>query len=299
MMFKPHTRRQITSTYILATLVAIIVVFLVYFYTEQRVTQALSERPVETVIVVEQPEMAKLVVSARDLLRGHKLQAEDIKTIELPKIAITRAGIFEQPDGLIGLTLNRDIFAEEWLINRHLVELSQEDPSIQFKNFSQTLEPGMRAVRVPVTSQTGLLGLIRVGDFVDIVSVFEDPSEKSLYSRTILQNVEVLRIGQAKPGSSDSAEGYSDTERSLLTLKLSLDEAEMVNLALVSGRLSMTLRNPGDIDEVTTSGQRLADLVDSQATKPPVKQQADMDSINPGRVVQVITRGKLEEVVIQ
>ena len=294
-------KTQFNYIYLIAFAVAGLVILLASLYAEQRVNQAIANQPIETRIVVEELERMEVVVANRDLVRGQIIDNRDLTIVQIPVEAVNRSGYFTDKERLIGLTLRRDILAGEWLVNRHFQDFEADDTDLSQVRFSETLSEGRRAFRVPVTSQTGLLGLLNAGDFVDILGRYQDPDTDQLVSRTFLQNVEVLRVGQAIPAAIDNAGDFMDTERSLLTLNLTLAEAELLNLALGSGPISMVLRNPADLVMADSAGQRLTDLA-RHAAPAATAPEATMDPVieRPTRhVIQVIMGGKIEEVTIQ
>jgi pilus assembly protein CpaB len=294
-------KTQFNYTYLIAFVVAGLVVLLASLYAEQRVNQAMSNQPVETRIVVEELERMAVVVAARDLVRGQIVDNRDLTTVTIPVEAVNRSGYFTDKERLIGLTLRRDILAGEWLVNRHFQDFDADGADLSEVRFSETLAEGRRAFRVPVTSQTGLLGLLNAGDYVDILGRYQDPQSDEMVSRTFLQNVEVLRVGQAIPAAIDNAGEFIDTERSLLTLNLTLVEAELLNLALGAGPISMVLRNPADLVVADSAGQRLTDLAEQSARSLPANESASSaeSSVSASRVIQVILGGQVEEVTIQ
>jgi pilus assembly protein CpaB len=294
-------KTQFNYIYLIAFAVAGLVILLASLYAEQRVSQAIAKQPIETRIVVEELERMAVVVAQRDLVRGQIIDNRDLTLVKIPVEAVNRSGYFTDKELLIGLTLRRDILAGEWLVNRHFQDFEADDTDLSQVRFSETLTEGRRAFRVPVTSQTGLLGLLNAGDFVDILGRYQDPDTDQLVSRTFLQNVEVLRVGQAIPAAIDNAGEFMDTERSLLTLNLTLPEAELLNLALGAGPISMLLRNPADLVMTDSAGQRLTDLARQAEPITPVPEiTTDPSNERPAsRVIQVIMGGKIEEVTIQ
>ncbi|MGN0877154.1 MAG: Flp pilus assembly protein CpaB [Kiritimatiellia bacterium] len=113
-----------------------------------------------------------------------------------------------------------------------------------------------RAMSISVTGSSSVSGLIRKGDFVDVIGTFDFPDDAGKIKRgdpvtcTVLQRVEVLATGNDRPetrslGVAQSARpgGYS-----LVTLLVTPREAEILAFAEhIKGRLMLTLRNRGDL----------------------------------------------------
>lgn len=115
------------------------------------------------------------------------------------------------------------------------------------------LNPGMRAVSVPVTAASAIAGLVFPGDRVDLILShrFENsaPSTKARKMRhaseTVLINVRVLAIDQ----STDDQQGKVKKKApKTVTLEVGPKQAEIVAVALNLGSLSLSLRSLGLVD---------------------------------------------------
>jgi pilus assembly protein CpaB len=121
--------------------------------------------------------------------------------------------------------------------------------------FARTISEGMRAMSIPVSTDTAVSGLIRPNDQVDILGTFsfideQNPDEMETVTFTVLQNVSVLATGQ-ETGNSDFEISGTRRRGSYNTVTISVlpEEAELLAFAMnVKGTLTFTLRNPGDVD---------------------------------------------------
>ncbi len=118
-----------------------------------------------------------------------------------------------------------------------------------------TLQPGMRAMSVPLSTENAAGGFIMPGDHVDVVQV--QRAAAGVDARTVMRNVRVLAIDQetradgkvvAKSGSS-------------ATLELSPGQAEDMVLAKAQGDLTLVLRSYADAAGPAHTGEihRLAE----------------------------------------
>ena len=113
-----------------------------------------------------------------------------------------------------------------------------------------------RAMSINVTGSSSVSGLIRKGDYVDVIGTFDFPDDQGQIKRgdpvtcTVLQRVQVLATGNDRPperslgttGGSSRAGAYS-----LVTLSVTPREAEILAFAEnIKGRLMLTLRNEKD-----------------------------------------------------
>jgi pilus assembly protein CpaB len=127
-----------------------------------------------------------------------------------------------------------------------LAKLSQ---STAVEGIPSTIDPGYRAVSVPITDASGVAGLIQPNSRVDVI--FTRPGTMAeATSSTILQNVKILSTGRAVPtGQTVDARAPRSP---VVTLVLSPADAQKLELAKNQGKISLSLRNPLD---TTTSGE--------------------------------------------
>ncbi len=119
------------------------------------------------------------------------------------------------------------------------------------RDLSSLVQPGKRGVTVHATGFNDAPGsaLIRPGDYVDvIVTTVESSDPREQTSVVPLQRVLVLAVGEETSGASNLELHGRGLERGekLLTLSLSLQEAQLLALALEKGRLSVAVRNVAD-----------------------------------------------------
>jgi pilus assembly protein CpaB len=99
---------------------------------------------------------------------------------------------------------------------------------------SAVLQPGMRAVSVPVTATSAVSGFIYAGDRVDVLltHVLSSPQGQHDVTETILRNARADKPDVAKTA----------------TLELTPKQSEIVTLAVKMGDLSLVLRSLQDSD---------------------------------------------------
>ena len=109
------------------------------------------------------------------------------------------------------------------------------------------LTPGMRAITVPVSAESGVAGFIFPGDRVDMVltqSISGD-GQALKASETILANLRVLATDQAT--TQETVDGKTVPKQSrTVTLEVTPRIAEKVAVAQTMGTISLTLRPLGE-----------------------------------------------------
>jgi pilus assembly protein CpaB len=159
---------------------------------------------------------------------------------------VARAAIMNDPGGpitaLTGAIVKEPMFANEPVTDRKLVRAGQSG------YMAVVLQPGMRAMAVPVSVETAAGGFILPGDRVDVLltrSLGSGPNGGSarFLSETVMRNVRVLAVDQ----TSTPVPGANAVVGAVATIEVSPTDAEALNLAQAQGDLSLTLRSYADI----------------------------------------------------
>lgn len=111
-----------------------------------------------------------------------------------------------------------------------------------------TLQPGMRAVSVPVNDVSGNAGLIQPGDYVDMILTQRLGGRASsvgsnlarVVSETVVEHARIIAVGSSFQRDS----GVSSASRArTVTIEVPPRTAEAVTVAAELGSLSMVLRS--------------------------------------------------------
>jgi len=118
------------------------------------------------------------------------------------------------------------------------------------------LQPGMRAVSVPVTATSGIAGFVFAGDKVDLILTHvvqlavQGEKERSA-SETILRDIRVIAMDQRL----DSKPGEPPQVAKTATLEVTPKQSEIITLAQEMGKLSLSLRSlQNPTEEQTADG---------------------------------------------
>ncbi|HEY3637217.1 MAG TPA: Flp pilus assembly protein CpaB [Rhizomicrobium sp.] len=106
---------------------------------------------------------------------------------------------------------------------------------------SASLMPGMRAVSITISADTGAGGFILPNDRVDVINTVQLQDAHRAQTETILKDIRVLAVDQ----TSDSKDTKSVVGRTA-TLELSPSQVELIERAKSGGSLSLALRALGD-----------------------------------------------------
>ncbi|HTP75967.1 MAG TPA: Flp pilus assembly protein CpaB [Rhizomicrobium sp.] len=115
-----------------------------------------------------------------------------------------------------------------------------------------TLSPGMRAVSIPITTESGAGGFILPNDRVDLImSTQISDSPRRFTAQIVLSNVRVLAVDQ----TIKQDKGQQVVLAKTATLELTPTQARAVVRAQAAGPLSLALRPLGDSAAAVASAQ--------------------------------------------
>ncbi len=144
-------------------------------------------------------------------------------------------------------------------------------------SIAKRLQPGYRAVTVPLENTHSELALISPGAVVDVVfrTFADDAVSLPETTVTLLEHVDVLAIGpETFPGGKMPADRMARRQSASVTLAVTPDQASALKVVEGRGSLSLVLRGPEDSQVVGRSRpQTLASLLDLPQPDPPFTTQ--------------------------
>jgi pilus assembly protein CpaB len=236
-----------------------------------------------------QPPKAMVLVAAQTLRTGTLLRAEDVKWADwndaIPAGALPRPSLQGQavpPDAdlqalssVYGAVLKQRIDANMPVLATMIVKPGDRG------FLAAVLSPGYRAVSIGVNPVSGASGLIYPGDHVDLILTqdfqkSDEPISRRSVSETIVTNVRILAIDQRLQEASPDPNHPSPIPRTV-TLEVLPKQAEMINVAVQLGSLSLALRSvPIEAEPLTANDPPVKEAVQSTwaedvspALKPP------------------------------
>lgn len=191
-------------------------------------------------------QITEVLVAASDISVGHQVKPEDLKWQKWPKDAVAASYITKDSnpaglEGMVGAVARTTMFTGEPATSTKLVHA--ENSSFM----AAVLTPGMRAVAVEIKEETGAGGFILPNDRVDVIVSFEagsaDDGSKKVFTRTLLQNIRVLAVGQTFRDDESGKDAESQTVAAkTATLEVSPAEAELLQHGAQGGIISLALR---------------------------------------------------------
>lgn len=195
----------------------------------------------------------QVVVAAVDIELGSKINPQMLTTVEWPSGSIP-AGAFSDVKAVQDRVLKVGVLRGDAILDRKLA------PSGTTGGLSAVIAQGKRAMTVRVNDVVGVAGFALPGNYVDVMVHSQQDRGKgeapTPVSMTVLEQVLVLAVAQEA-----SRDDTKPKVVSAVTLELTPEDAEKLDLARSVGTLSLVLRNQMDKDNVTTVGVTKTDLL--------------------------------------
>jgi pilus assembly protein CpaB len=229
----------------------------------------------------------KVVVAVMDIELGSRLNPQMLSVVDWPSASMP-PGSFSDLQGLQDRVVKTSIQRGEPILGSKLAPLGTQG------GLSAVIAEGKRAMTVRVNDVIGVAGFALPGNYVDVmVSAQQDRpgvrgrEESEQVSKTVLTHVLVLAVAQEANRDETKPKVVN-----AVTLELTPEEAERLDLARNVGNLSLVLRNQIDKEDRKTAGVRKADLLGLQepvkapAPRPIVVKRAAPPPLPPAPVVE-------------
>jgi pilus assembly protein CpaB len=179
-----------------------------------------------------------------------------------------------------------------------IVPLSKGEPILLSKLAPEGAAAGlggiMRHDKLAVTVRTddviGVAGFLHPGERVDVLVAMKMPEGDEHVSKIILQDIVVLGTGQKWEQTGERKPQVVNT----VTLELSPQEAEIINLASKQGKIHLALRHLENKNKVSTAGISTSELLKGRNNpEPPIQFAAPAPDLprrrpSPAQTVQII-----------
>lgn len=206
---------------------------------------------------------AKVAVAAVDINLGQRLNPEFIKMVDWPSGSVP-AGTFNDAQKLDGRVMKNSVLRGEPILDGKLTPVGTQG------GLSAVIADGRRAITVRVNDVIGVAGFALPGNYVDIiVSTQQDKasdkgsSKDESISKIVLEKILVLAVAQEV--------GRDETKPKVVnavTLEVTPEQAEKLDLARSVGTLSLVLRNQVDTATLPTGGATKFTLLGTPAPVP-------------------------------
>lgn len=194
--------------------------------------------------------ITKVAVATTDINLGERLSPEVVKLVDWPASSLPPGAIQDQRT-IDGRVTKASLTRGEPVLESKLTPVGTKG------GLSAVIADGKRAITVRVNDVVGVAGFALPGSFVDILvntqkdksgQATADRAERSI-SKIVLEKILVLAVAQEVNRDETKPKVVN-----AVTLEVSPEEAEKLDLARSVGTLSLVLRNQGDPRPVETAG---------------------------------------------
>ena len=216
----------------------------------------------------------KVVVAAADIQLGSRLSSQMLKTVDWPAGSIP-AGATTKAETLEDRVVKTSVLRGEPILEAKLAPVGTKG------GLSAVIPEGKRAMTVRVNDVIGVAGFALPGNYVDIVINTQLDGAGGAgrqISKIVLENILVLAVAQEANRDETKPRVVN-----AVTLELTPEQAEKLDLARSVGSLSLVLRNQIDKDGVETRGIMKPQLLAGDKLEP----QPEKKDAKPVRAVVV------------
>lgn len=239
---------------------------------------ALAALLVQSALRKKDTELAKarvmateILVAARDLPIGTKLQPDDVKLARWPRDSVPSGAITDAHTVV-------DSIVKSEMVQDEPISASRLYTGDTAGVLSLLIPPDMRAMSVAVDEVSDIAGFVLPHARVDVlVAIKQDaagPGGNAAHSKIVLENVEVLAVAQ-----TTNHKDKPQVER-VVTLLVTPQEAERLALASHEGSLRLALRNLNDEKIVNTSGSSVSTLLAAYGGTPVPVERPQMSPVH-------------------
>ena len=189
--------------------------------------------------------ITSVAVATTDLNLGEPLGPNQIHMVSWPSGSVP-TGAFTDTKELEGRVVRTSLARGEPVIESKLAPIGTKG------GLSAVIADGSRAITVRVNDVVGVAGFALPGNYVDVIVNTQEQQGKAdgqSISKIVLEHILVLAVAQ-QVSRDDTAPKVVNA----VTLEVTPDQAERLDLARSVGTLSLVLRNQVDQKTLTTDG---------------------------------------------
>ncbi|MDP9174372.1 MAG: Flp pilus assembly protein CpaB [Planctomycetota bacterium] len=214
-----------------------------------------SKRQADATSGAKRPQImvAKAPIDAGESITEEKLTIGTIDADVLPD------SVFKTPGEVIGRVATVPMLQGQAITSTLLA------PKGMGAGLQAVVPLGMRAITLEINEFSGIAGFVTPGCHVDILQTLRDEKTGNPIARTIVQNVQVTEVG-VRHNPVDNNNAPDNGGGRSVTLLVTPDQAEILELASMNGRPRLSLRGGNDLAPISTHGVTLTELIGDKTT---------------------------------
>jgi pilus assembly protein CpaB len=195
--------------------------------------------------------LTRYLVAARPLTAGTLTREDDFRAdaLDIIPTGAIRDTVDER-SRVLGSLVRRNIDSGTAITSENI--LPRGDRGF----LAGVLQPGTRAISIKVDAESGVSGLIKPGDYVDVVltqvAANADVARRAL-SETLLQNVRIIAIDQEIVQGGGANNNTAAKIAQTVSLQLSPEQVKKIAVAKNLGTLSLAMRSAVELRDAADS----------------------------------------------
>jgi pilus assembly protein CpaB len=228
--------------------------FLVKVYLDRQ--KQVIESEAKQNFLKRQENQAVVVVANADIPKGATITGEMVATQSMARDSLQPQAV-GNPERVVGMITLIPISKGEQVTLNKLV--SAKEATASGSSLAMLTPVGKRAITIQVDNIASLLGMVKAGDYVDIVAAVpipvQNPSGGGMSQQPavipLFQNVLVLAVGREMGSSAQYDRRYQQQGQQAdasppITLAIAPSEANLLAFIQEQGRIRLVLRSPAD-----------------------------------------------------
>ena len=210
---------------------------------QNQIAQAQKRREIANM----QANQSAVLIAKQDIAEGLPMDPDMLETAIVPNKFVQPRAVTSL-DRVSGLITIAPISKGEQVTLNKLTNTNR----VQGGSLAGITPAGKRAISISIDSLALLGGMVKPGDYVDVIALLEVPTmgsdgqqSKQIAVLSLFQNVLILAVGQ-NTGGAAAAESSNTSGSSMVTLALTPQEASFIAFVQEQGRIRLTLRSPAD-----------------------------------------------------
>ena len=236
-------------------------------------------------LIQRSTDVNKIAVATADINLGQKLNQDMVKMVDWPASSIPTDS-FTEVSKLDGRVLKTSVQRGEPLMESKLAPVGTQG------GLSAVIAEGKRAITVRVNDVVGVAGFALPGNYVDIIVNTQQVStqagngnnEDQNISKIVLERILVLAVAQEV--------GRDETKPKVVnavTLEVTPEQAEYIDLARSIGSLSLVLRNQVDPNLSVSAGATKNTLLNIMPAVAPAPVVVAARPVKPKIIIKRVT----------
>ena len=229
-------------------ILGVVLIFMIKSYLDQQRAQVMEQA--REALKKIQSEQTTVLIAKNDIPPGtfvepDMLEPKIVNNKEKEERSVNSLARIEGMIASVPINKGEQVTLDKLMYTREKGGLSESTPV------------GKRAITIAVDNISSLVGMIKPGDYVDVIAMVPVPSMGADGKQTtqvsimpLFQNVLILAVGNktriAPKFSSSRAEKEDTKDASLITLALDPNEANIISFVQEQAKIRLTLRSPAD-----------------------------------------------------